>query len=43
MTGTSPVLRRRPPERTRIVKRVITLFVVIDAVVLSAIMAWVVR
>jgi hypothetical protein len=32
-----------PPGRTRIVKRVITAFVVIDVVVLSAVMAWVVR
>jgi hypothetical protein len=32
-----------PPRRARIVKRVITAFVVIDAMVLSAVMAWVVR
>jgi hypothetical protein len=30
-------------QEDRIVKRVITAFVVIDAVVLSAVMAWVVR
>jgi hypothetical protein len=43
MRGTSPSYCPHPPEGTRIVKRVITVFVVIDAVVLSAVMAWVVR
>jgi len=42
MRGASPS-SASPPERTRIVKRVITVFVVIDAVVLSAVMTWVVR
>jgi hypothetical protein len=43
MRGASPSRVPTPSERTRIVKRVITVFVVIDAVVLSAVMAWVVR
>jgi hypothetical protein len=43
MRGASPPYRPHPPRRTRIVKRVITVFVVLDAVVLSAVMAWVVR
>jgi hypothetical protein len=38
-----PVVCPHPSRRTRIVKRVITVFVVIDAVVLGAVMAWVVR
>ena len=41
--GGVPVACPHPSRRTRIVKRVITAFVVIDAVVLGAVMAWVVR
>jgi hypothetical protein len=43
MRGTSPSRVPTLSRRTRIVKRVITAFVVIDVVVLGAVMAWVVR
>jgi hypothetical protein len=43
MRWASLVLCPHPSERTRTVKRVITAFVVIDVVVLSAVMAWVAR